>query len=125
MKQAKLDEIRRQYPVSFDRLNRYSSFEQIFGKKGDEYSETERKSRWNKIMTLSTKRDKKIWSDTTWCDGCTHLNQKEAWCNKTGFPCSVNPVRSYHLSIYGTSCFGDDFQDIQPDLFYSEQREAF
>lgn len=105
MTESEIEQLREQYPVPFEEICLYNSFAQILGKKPEDYSEDQRKLRWNKIMSLNSKM-KRHWSDTSSCSGCIHLDNKEAWCNLQGMPCTVNPLLTYNTGMIGMACFG-------------------
>ncbi|MDR1562277.1 MAG: hypothetical protein LBS54_04210 [Dysgonamonadaceae bacterium] len=114
--EKRIDRIREKYPVEFDELCQYNSFEQILGRKDDEYTPDERKRRWNKVMSFN-KGMKQIWADCSGCYGCLHLNEKEAWCNCVDFPCTVNPILSFRYGMIGMACMGTCMTKREPDLF--------
>jgi hypothetical protein len=114
MKDEQIEAIRKKYPVSYEELNMYSSFEQILGRNKDDYTHDERKRRWNKVMSTSKKMARR-WSDTTACNGCIHL--KDAWCDLQDLPCTVNSVLSFRCGIIGMACFGAGKVKREPTLF--------
>ena len=116
----KLEEIRKQYPVEYEDIGRFHSFEQILGKKPYHYSENERKERWFKVMKLSSKYEREWWTDTSGCHGCGHLDANQSWCNLQGLPCTVNPITSYQAGMLGMACMGLGYQEAWPDLFKEE-----
>ena len=69
MNTKQIEKIREKYPIGFDEICRYSSFEQILGRKDSNYTSEERKLRWNKAMSLSMRKTKKEWTDTQLCQG--------------------------------------------------------
>lgn len=97
--------LREKYPIPFDEICLYNSFRQILGKNPEDFAEEERKTRWNKIMSLN-KPMAKYWSDTSQCEGCIHLNEKEAWCNYQGLPCTYNPILTPSTGMIGMACMG-------------------
>lgn len=102
-----------------------SSFEEILGKKRDEYPEEVRKQRWQKwkeAALKSKKNDAKdvlaSWLDTSGCRNCIHLNKSESWCNAMGLPCTVNPILSFRMGMVGMACMGTGYEENnQLDLF--------
>jgi hypothetical protein len=122
MKEADIDSIREKYPVKFDELCRYSSFEQILGKTSDEYTPEERKKRWEKVM--STDREmKRNWTDTEACEKCISLNVKDAWCRLVELPCTVNPILSFCYGMTGMACCGCSYKNAEPGLFDEDEDE--
>lgn len=87
-----------------------SSFEEILGKNADFYSEDVRKDRWGKWKALALKKGDKelveVWTNIEACHDCYHINEKEAWCNLQGLPCTVNPILSFQMGIVGMACMG-------------------
>jgi hypothetical protein len=93
-----------------EKIDLHSSFEMIFGKNAQEYTEDERKHRWEQWKAISLKEEngKEVvgaWMDIGACQGCDHLRHK-AWCNLYGLPCTVNPVLSFHSGMIGMACMG-------------------
>lgn len=105
MSEEQLDKIREQYPVSYDEICKFHSFEQILGKSPEDIEPQERLRRWKKQMSFS-RSIKQYWSDTSECNGCIHLNKKEAWCELQGLPCCVNPILTYSSGMIGMACMG-------------------
>jgi hypothetical protein len=114
MKAKQIEKIRKKYPVTFDELTRYSSFEQILGRHIDDFPSEEKKRRWNKIMSLDN-RMKNLWMDCTGCEGCIYLS--EYWCKIQDLPCSVNPVLSFQYGQIGMACCGIGKILVEPELF--------
>ena len=121
MREEKLEELRKQYPVPYKELTLYHSFEQILGKSGKDYTEEQRKFRWKKVMTLGSKSTKDFWTDTSGCYGCVHLDAKQSWCNLQGLPCTTNPILSFQYGTLGMACMGAGYQEACPDLFKEEK----
>lgn len=105
MTESEIKQLREQYPIPFDEISKYNSFEQVLGRKPEDFTENERKRRWNKQMSFS-KSVREYWSDTTECIGCIHLNEKEAWCKLQGLPCCVNPILTFRQGMIGMACMG-------------------
>lgn len=117
-----IDKLREKYPIQFDEISKYNSFEQILGKRPEDYTESERKKRWNKQMSFSNSV-RKYWSDTSECIGCIHLNEKEAWCNLQGLPCCVNPITTYQMGMLGMACMGVGREEYkQLEIFNDHDR---
>lgn len=91
-------------------FNIKDSFEKILGKNNAEYSEEERKQRWNKWKELAIKNGDpdlvESWEDQSACESCIHLNKNESWCNLQGLPCTVNPILSFRMGMIGMACMG-------------------
>jgi len=96
-----INQHRAKYPLSFEELTKYSSFDQILGPHPEDYTPKQRFERWNKVMSLD-EEIKEIFADTLACDGCIHLDKLNSWCNDYGLPCSYNPV----LKMLGMACGG-------------------
>jgi hypothetical protein len=110
--------LRERYPIPFGEICLYNSFVQILGKKPEDYTEEERKVRWNKIMSLNNSMRKR-WSETYVCTGCIHLNEKESWCNSQGLPCTYNPILTPSTGMIGMACMGigrEEHQQLKLDL---------
>lgn len=118
MTDQEISELREKYPIPFEEICLYNSFVQILGKKPEDYTEEERKTRWNKIMSFNKPMAKR-WSDTSECIGCIHLNEKEAWCNYQGLPCTYNPILTPSTGMIGRACYGaakEEHQQLKLDL---------
>jgi hypothetical protein len=107
-----IDKHRERYPIPFEEISKYDSFEQVLGKKPEDYTEDERKRRWNKQMSFS-KSVRELWSDTTECNGCIHLDKKGSWCNLQGLPCCVNPILTFRQGMIGMACMGTGKEEIK------------
>lgn len=97
-----------------------SRFAEIFGATADEYTEEERKARWEKWKSLVPKKDVdfiKQWEDQESCQGCMHLDTKTSWCNKEGLLCTINPILTYQYGFVGMACIGAGKELIQQSLF--------
>jgi hypothetical protein len=105
---------REKYPISFDEICLYSSFEQILGRKKDDYSTEEKRRRWSKIMSLD-KKTKKYWNNDSRCVGCVYL--KKAWCEYSDLPCTVGPILSFRYGVSGMACGGIGRVNREPKLF--------
>ena len=64
MTDQEISELRKKYPIPFEEMCFYNSFVHILGKKPEDYTEEERKTRWNKIMSFNKPMAKR-WSDTS------------------------------------------------------------
>lgn len=98
-----------------------SSFEEILGKTGKDYPETERIDRWNLWKKSAIKSKKKyliaIWTDKSDCEDCIHLDVGNAWCKLIGLPCTVNPIITFKEGVVGMACMGLGKNKLQPNLF--------
>lgn len=115
MNQKQIEEHRAIYPLPEDKLCRYSSFKQILGTNKSEYSLTERKRRWEKVMKLDVEMAK-YRSSTEACEGCRYLTS-DAWCNNFSLPCTVNPITTFKNGIMGMACMGLCYENKQITLF--------
>lgn len=99
-------EIHRQiYPLPFEQISKLSSFEQILGRKKSDYTEDERKARWNKAMDIpGGKRVKEYYSNLYECVYCKHF--QNGWCGYASLPCGVNPILTYQDGSLGLACQG-------------------
>ncbi|HBL74279.1 MAG: hypothetical protein A2W90_18165 [Bacteroidetes bacterium GWF2_42_66] len=108
-----IEKHRSTYPLPFDQISKLSSFEQVLGKTSEEYSEQERKLRWQKVLSFD-REVKRIWSDTSECIGCVHLSG--SWCNMQGLPCCVNPILSFNHGMIGMACMGLGYEEMPKQL---------
>ena len=119
MTDKQIEILREKHPVSYDELCKYNSFEQILGKNSEEYTEIIRKERWRKVLKTLGKNNE--WDDVSGCYGCMYLNNKEAWCDLMGLPCTVNPFLSFRYGMVGMACCGTSFIKREPSLFEEEE----
>ncbi len=118
MTDQEISELREKYPIPFEEICLYNSFVQILGENPEDYTEIERKTRWNKIMSFNKPMAKR-WSDTSECIGCIHLNEKEVWCNYQGLPRTYNPILTPSTGMIGRACYGaakEEYQQLKLDL---------
>lgn len=93
------------YPLKFEQICKLSSFEQIFGRKISEYTEEERKGRWEKAMSFpGGKKAKEHYSNLYECIDCKHF--QNGWCALASLPCGVNPILTFKHGIVGMACQG-------------------
>lgn len=115
MTEDQIQELRDKYPISYEEICLYSSFEQVLGKTNN-YTPEERYRRWKKAMSFSAKMNK-YWSDTTDCDGCAYLDKKATWCLFSELPCTVNPILTFRYGMIGMACMGLGRAELEPELF--------
>lgn len=93
-----------------------STFKQILGENIESFTEEERKKRWQRWIDLALKGGKhetvEVWTDTSGCEGCKHLNGRESWCNLMSLPCTVNPVLSFKHGLVGMACMGAGYEKL-------------
>jgi hypothetical protein len=93
-----------------------SSFEEILGVDNTQFTEEQRRQRWNEWKALAVQKGNKdlveSWSETEACQGCIHLNENESWCESMGLPCTVNPVLSFRMAMPGMACAGANKQSL-------------
>lgn len=101
-------------PLPYDQILPISSFGQILGFKGSDYSESDRRRRWERWKELTLKDGDPgkdcvdYWCgdnvDET-CEGCVH--RRGYWCGLYGLPCNVNPILTINgPGIIGMACMG-------------------
>lgn len=101
----KTEKHRKIYPLPFEQISKLSSFEQILGRKKKEYTEDERKARWEKAMSFpGGKRVKDYYSNVYECVDCKHFS--DGWCKRESLPCGVNPVVTFKTGYLGLACKG-------------------
>lgn len=93
---------RKKYPLPFDELTMYSSYDQVLGKTPNDYTPQQRFERWTKIMAQSELEIQEYFQDSEGCEGCVSLDQQNYWCKSYGLPCSYNPI----LKCLGMACGG-------------------
>ncbi|WP_163423831.1 hypothetical protein [Flagellimonas sp. CMM7] len=108
-----IEEHRLKLPLEKGELTYYSSWEQIFGTKGSDYSHEERFERWTLVCEELKKFNPemvKYWNDpitsNETCLGCIHRSESKIWCNGMGLPCNFNPI----TQILGMACMGTGYQ---------------
>ncbi len=100
------------YPLPFDEICKMSSFEQILGRKISEYTEDERKARWEKAMSFpGGKKVNEYYTNISECFGCKHF--QKGWCASTSLPCGVNPVLTFQFGMVGMACQGLGFESTE------------
>lgn len=105
MNEKDIQEHKKKYPLPFDELCVVSTFEQILGKKRSDYSDEERKLRWEKVMSLDLSGEaREEWEYSGDCTGCKQLDN--GWCKHMGLPCGINPVLTFRLGMPGLACQG-------------------
>lgn len=105
----KTEEHRKIYPLPYEQISKLSSFEQIFGKSIDEYTEDERKERWARATSFKGGKDvKKYYEDPTECIGCQHF--QNGWCALVSLPCGINPVLTFRMGMVGMACMGAGYK---------------
>jgi hypothetical protein len=93
------------YPLPFEQISKLSSFEQILGQKISDYTEEERKARWENAMSFpGGKKAKDYYSNLFECVDCKHF--QNGWCGYASLPCGVNPVLTFQQGIVGMACLG-------------------
>lgn len=93
------------YPLPFEQISKLSSFEQILGRKISDYTEEERKARWDKAMSFpGGKEAKEYYSNLYECVDCKHF--QNGWCGYASLPCGVNPVLTFQHGMVGMACQG-------------------
>lgn len=100
-------DMEKQYRLLMPQVTLDMSFEDILGLSSAEITEPERKQRWVEWLEIAAKEEYRmdeLWSDTTECIGCKHLN--EIWCDLAGLPCTVNPILSFQHALIGMACMG-------------------
>jgi hypothetical protein len=101
----KTEKHREIYPLPFDKISKQSSFEQILGRKITDYSEQERKDRWEKAFLFKGgKKIKDYYSNLHECSDCIHF--QNGWCAFASLPCGVNPVLTFQYGHLGLACQG-------------------
>lgn len=101
----KVQQHRKIYPLPFEQICKLSSFEQILGRKKSDYTEEERKARWNKAMDIpGGKRVQEYYSNLFECVDCNH--NKNGWCGYASLPCGVNPILTFKYGSLGMACQG-------------------
>ena len=118
MTEEQINTLREKYPIELNEICLYNSFEQILGRNPEDYTEEERKARWGRIMSFNRPMAKR-WSDMSGCVGCIHLNEKEAWCNYQGLPCTYNPILTPSTGMIGMACYGvgkEEHEQLKLDL---------
>lgn len=101
----KTEEHRKIYPLPFEQISKLSSFEQILGRKISDYTEDERKARWEKAMSFpGGKKAKDYYSNLCECVDCRHF--QNGWCAYASLPCGVNPVLTFQHGMVGMACQG-------------------
>jgi hypothetical protein len=87
-----------------------SPFKEILGETPEDFTEQQRKERWNTWKELAIKKGDQelvdMWSDISACEDCIYIDKKEAWCNLQQLPCTVNPILSYRMGMVGMACMG-------------------
>jgi len=113
MEKDLIEKHREQYPIPINEIKWYSSFQQIFGKNKNEYSNDERKQRWLKNLNELKENDNsdvvEHWTQAGGdgeCCSCVHFNSDGGWCKLMGLPSTVNPVLSFNHGIIGLACGG-------------------
>ena len=100
------------YPLPFEQISKMSSFEQILGRKITDYTEEERKTRWEKAMSFpGSKKIKEIYSNDYECCDCQSFSN--GWCKLASLPCGVNPITTFQNGMSGFACRGTGFQLIE------------
>lgn len=100
-----VEQHRQIYPLPFQQICKLSSFEQILGRQKSDYTEVERKVRWDKAMDIpGGKRVKEYYSNLCECVDCKHF--KNGWCGYASLPCGVNPILTYRDGSLGMACLG-------------------
>lgn len=108
----KTEQHRKIYPLPMDQISKRSSFEQILGKTQSDYTETERKARWEKTCSFSGgQKVKEFYGAQSECAGCK--NRDGDWCNFASLPCGVNPILTYQEGYAGLACKGVGFELIE------------
>lgn len=98
------------YPLPFEQICKLSSFEQILGRKKTDYSDDERKLRWDKAMDIpGGKRIKAYYSNSHDCIDCVHFHN--GWCGFASLPCGVNPILTFRDGGIGLACQGIGFKE--------------
>lgn len=111
---------RAKFPLPFDEITFYSSFEQLLGKTPQDYTAEERFDRWSKNMGLLRENDCEdaydfwgtISGSNETCFGCTHRDEARNWCLWSELPPNYNPV----IKNIGMACMGlgyDGQQQLQ------------
>lgn len=95
-------------------ITKQSTFEEVFGDYSNAYTPEDRKERWEQYKNAIGKKQALSWSDIQVCKDCTHLDDKEAWCNYIGLPCTVNPC--FGFGMIGMACAGVGFEKQQLEL---------
>ncbi|HBL73854.1 MAG: hypothetical protein A2W90_14515 [Bacteroidetes bacterium GWF2_42_66] len=99
------------YPLPFEQIEKNSSFEQILGRRKSDYTEDERKARWQKAMALpGGQRVNEYYSNIYECSDCTHF--QNGWCGYASLPCGVNPILTYKDGSLGMACQGIGHQSV-------------
>ena len=81
----KVQQHRQIYPLPFEQICKLSSFEQILGRKKSDYTEEERKARWNKAMDIpGGKRVKEYYLNLFECVDWKHFLKLR--CDKSAHP---------------------------------------
>lgn len=105
----KTEEHRKIYPLPFEQISKLSSFEQIFGKSIDDYTEDERKERWAKATSFKGGKDvKEYYENSEGCEGCRHF--QNGWCALASLPCGINPVLTFRMGMVGMACQGVGYE---------------
>jgi hypothetical protein len=93
------------YPLPIEQISKQSSFPQIFGSTQSEYTEEERKLRWNKATSFKGgEAVKEYYEDIPECSDCIH--NKNRWCAFASLPCGVNPLLTFGTGMVGIACQG-------------------
>jgi len=93
------------YPLPFEQISKLSSFDQILGRQKSDYTEEERKARWEKAMSFTGgDQVRNIYENVSECEGCLHKDG--GWCNYESLPCGVTPILTYIYGFLGMSCQG-------------------
>ena len=100
------------YPLPLDQISKLSSFEQIFGKTISEYTEEERKERWEKAMSFpGGKKVKELYSNYYECSDCRHFH--DGWCAYASLPCGVSARLTFQYGMVGYACQGVGYEMVE------------
>lgn len=108
MEEKEIQKLREKFPIPIQEISAYSSFEQILGKKPEDYTPEERYKRWEKNLSELEVIDKKLsdywrFGSEESCGLCIYRDiTGNHWCKSQELPCMYNPI----TKMLGMACYG-------------------
>lgn len=117
VKKETIENHRAKFPLPFDEITFYSSFEQLLGKTPNDYKPNERYDRWSKAMNLLRENGHEdeydFWAtikgSNESCYGCALRDEQRNWCRWSELPPNYNPI----LKDVGMACMGLGYEGQQ------------